>query len=147
VIGEAAAEAASNSSSSSSLGERVMWSSAQCAHMLLEGLVADLEGLTTAVHKPVYMNFTDYKKHMLDRGLKEMPHSACFGADYYFVENERNHAKCITAKTLGGGGTKSNQRKGHFEVAWRTTHADTAGYNCFIASISAFLNRRQLADW
>ncbi len=97
--------------------------------------------------KPVYMNFTDYKKHMFDRGLKEMPFLAIFGADYYFVEDERNYAKRIAVKTLGGGGSKPNQRKGHFEVAWHTTHADTAGYNRFIACIIAYLNKRQWTDW
>jgi hypothetical protein len=40
--------------------------------------------------KSVYMNFTDYKKHILNAKVKEMPLSARFGADYYFVEDERN---------------------------------------------------------
>ncbi len=84
-------------------------------------------GLDTEETKPksVYMNFTDYKKHILDGKLKEMPLSARYGADYYFVQDERNYAKRISAETLGvGGGAKPIGRKGHFEVVWRTTHAD-----------------------
>jgi hypothetical protein len=93
------------------------------------------------------MNFTDYKKHILDGRLKEMPLSVRYGADY-FVEDERNYAKRISAETLGvGGGAKPIGRKGHFEVVWRTTYADTAGYDRFIASIDANLHKRQWADW
>ncbi len=90
------------------------------------------------------MNFTDYKKHILDEMLKEMPLSARYGADYYFVEDERNYTKRLAAETLGvGGGAKPIGRKGHFEVVWRTTHADTAGYYRLIASIDANLHTRQ----
>ena len=106
-------------------------------------------GLETEETKPksVYMNFTDYKKHLLNAKVKEMPLSARFGADYYFVEDERNYAKRVSAETLGGGGAKPIGRKGHFETVWRTTHADTAGYDRFIASIDANLRKRQWADW
>ncbi len=73
--------------------------------------------------------------------------SARLGADYYFVEDERNYAMRISAETLGmGGGAKPFGRKGHFEVVWRTTHADMAGYDRFIASIDANLRKRQWAD-
>jgi hypothetical protein len=107
-------------------------------------------GLETEETKPksVYMNFTDYKEHILDAKIKEMPLSSSFGAYYYFVEDERNYAKRISAETLGvGGGAKPIGCKGHLEVVWRTTHADTAGYDCFLASINANLRKRQWADW
>ncbi len=66
-----------------------------------------------------------------------MPLSASFSADYYFVEDERNYATRISAETLGGG-AKPIQRKGHFDVAWHTTH-DTADYNRIIACIIPIL--------
>jgi hypothetical protein len=46
-----------------------------------------------------------------------------------------------------GSGAKPVGRKGHFEVVWRTTYADTAGYDRFIASIDANIRKRQWADW
>jgi hypothetical protein len=103
-------------------------------------------GLETEETKPksVYMNFTDYKKHLLNVKVKEMPLSARFGADYYFVEDERNYAKRVSAETLGA---KPIGRKGHFETVWRTTYADMAGYDRFLASIDANLRKRQWADW
>jgi hypothetical protein len=61
---------------------------------------------------------------------------------------ERNYAERISAETVGvGDGAKPIGRKGHVEVVWRTTHADTAGYDSFIASINTNLHKHQWADW
>ena len=106
-------------------------------------------GLETEEDKPedTYMNFEAYKRHCMEKGIKEWPIAVRYGADLMFFEDEQLRANRI-AKELTGNVPTSRpiQKKGHFSCVWRFTHADHEGYDKFIAGIDANLKKRSWTD-
>ena len=98
-------------------------------------------GLETQEDKPEdkYMNFETYKRHNMGKGIKEWSNGVKFGADLMFFEDEQLRANRIAIEGAGG---KAIQKKGRFCCVWRFTHADTEGYDKFMAEIDANLKKR-----
>ena len=106
-------------------------------------------GLETEEDKPkdTYVNFEAYKRHCMEKGIKEWPIAVQYGADLMFFEDEQLRANRI-AKELTGTVPTSRpiQKKGRFCCVWRNTMADVGGYNKFIAGIDANLKKRSWTD-
>jgi hypothetical protein len=102
-------------------------------------------GLETQEDKPAdtYMHFAAFKRHSLDKRIKEWPIATRFGADLMFFEDEQLRANRIAVEAAGG---KPIQKKGSFACVWRFTHADHAGYDKFIEGISANLKKRSWTE-
>ena len=102
-------------------------------------------GLETQEDKPEdkYMNFETYKRHNMGKGIKEWSNGVKFGADLMFFEDEQLRANRITIEGAGG---KAIQKKGRFCCVWRFTHADTEGYDKFMAEIDANLKKRSWTE-
>jgi hypothetical protein len=92
------------------------------------------------------MTFAELKQHSIV-SMKELPIAVRFCADLMFKEPEQllaDRLLCINMGLKPAG--KKSQRRGCFSAVWRTMYADCAGYNSFMARLTANLPKRSWAD-